>query len=51
MTSLTWQDWAVAVIAVIVFVALGYRVWRFFRCRGESACSSCDKECPIRKER
>ncbi|MBQ5738377.1 MAG: hypothetical protein IIV55_04950 [Alistipes sp.] len=50
MMAATWQDWAVAAIAVLVLIALIYRVWRFFSCRGKTACSSCDKECPLRKK-
>ena len=46
---MSWQDWAVAVIAVAVVIALMIRVWRFFRCKDESGCSSCNKECELRK--
>ena len=49
MTTMSWQDWAVAVIAVVVAIALVVRIWRFFTCHNQSKCSSCDKECKLRK--
>ena len=49
MTTMNWQDWAVVAIAVAVGIALVVRVWRFFSCHEKSKCSSCDKECKLRK--
>lgn len=46
---MNWQDWAVAIIAALVGIALIRRIWRFFTCSESSACSACNKECNRRK--
>ena len=48
MTTMNWQDLAVAVIAVVVIIALIVRIWRFFTCHETSKWSSCEKECKLR---
>ena len=48
-TMITWQDMTVWAVAVVVFVLLVVRVWRFFKCRGTTACDLCDKECDHRR--
>ncbi|MBO5900924.1 MAG: hypothetical protein J6Q36_00730 [Alistipes sp.] len=46
---ITWQDLTVWAVAVVVFVLLVVRVWRFFKCRGTTACDGCSKECDHRR--
>ena len=46
---MTWQDWTVIAVAVVVFIALVARIWRFFKCRGTNACDGCTKECQHRR--
>ncbi|MBR2429340.1 MAG: hypothetical protein IKB15_05105 [Alistipes sp.] len=47
---MTWQDIIVAVVALVVAVVIAMKVWRLFSCRDTSQCSSCTKECPLRKK-
>ena len=49
MEMMTWQDWGVAVVAVVVAIILVRRVWRFFACGERNACDGCTKECNRRK--
>jgi hypothetical protein len=50
-TTMTWQEWAVIVIAIIVGVVLTHRIWRFFVCGDTgSSCDSCNKECHHRRK-
>lgn len=46
---MTWQDWTVLAVAVVVSALLVVRVWRFFKCRGTTACDGCTKECDHRR--
>ncbi|MBO5698285.1 MAG: hypothetical protein IJZ50_01245 [Alistipes sp.] len=46
---MNWQDIVVAIICVAVILAALHRIWRFFRCRDKSRCSSCSKECGMRR--
>ncbi|MBR4870745.1 MAG: hypothetical protein IKU96_01090 [Alistipes sp.] len=49
---MTWQDWSVAAIAVVVAIVLVRRVWRFVVCGDTSStCEGCNKECSHRKKR
>lgn len=43
-----WQDWIVALVAVVVGIVLVRKAWRLFTCR-DTQCSSCNKECNHRK--
>lgn len=45
-----WQETVVAIVAVVVAVLVIRRVWHFFKCRGESACDGCNKECSHRRK-
>lgn len=47
---MTWQDIIVAVVALVVAVVIAMKVWRLFSCRDTSQCSSCTKECPLRRK-
>ena len=47
---MTWQDWSVAAIAIVVTIILVRRIWRFFVCGDTaSSCDGCNKECSHRK--
>ncbi|MBO5820101.1 MAG: hypothetical protein J6R02_00745 [Alistipes sp.] len=49
---MTWQDWSVAIIAVVVAAILARRIWRFFICGDTtSSCNGCTKQCHHRKAR
>lgn len=45
---MSWQEWIIAAIAVVVAIIVARRIWHLFTC-GTTQCSSCDKECPHRK--
>ncbi|MBE6203628.1 MAG: FeoB-associated Cys-rich membrane protein [Rikenellaceae bacterium] len=47
---MNWQDVIVGVVAIVVVAVIARRVWRFFACRDTSKCSSCSKECSLRKK-
>lgn len=48
--GMNWQDVIVGVVAIVVVAVIARRVWRFFACRDTSKCSSCSKECSLRKK-
>ena len=49
--GMNWQDVIVGVVAIVVVAVIARKMWHFFVCRDTSKCSSCSKECSLRKKR
>ncbi len=47
---MNWQDVIVGVVAIVVVAVIARKMWRFFVCRDTSKCSSCSKECGMRRK-